>query len=104
VYLPPAVSESPLAQLIFGLQVEVGAAAYVTTAAGADEVELEVDEVELEVEEVKLEVYEVELEVEEVELEVDEVELEDDVELEAVEAGTVVTPAGSFAAKSRPLS
>ena len=86
-----------MAQLIFGLQVEVGAAAYVTTAAGADEVELEVDEVELEVEEV-------ELEVEEVELEVDEVELEDDVELEAVEAGTVVTPAGSFAAKSRPLS
>jgi hypothetical protein len=70
--------------------VEVGAAAYVTTAAGTDEVELEVDEVELEVEEV--------------ELEVDEVELEDDVELEAVEAGTVVTPAGSFAAKSRPLS
>jgi hypothetical protein len=56
--------------------VEVGAAAYVTTAAGTDEVELEVDEVEL----------------------------EDDVELEAVEAGTVVTPAGSFAAKSRPLS
>jgi len=91
------VSKPPLAQLIFGLQVEVGAAAYVTTAAGADEVELEVDEVELEVEEV-------ELEVEEVELEVDEVELEDDVELEAVEAGTVVTPAGSFAAKSRPLS
>ena len=84
------MSKPPLAQLIFGLQVEVGAAAYVTTAAGADEVELEVDEVELEVEEV--------------ELEVDEVELEDDVELEAVEAGTVVTPAGSFAAKSRPLS
>jgi hypothetical protein len=86
VYLPPAGSVPPAKHFAFGLQGVVGAAVYVATAAGADELELEVeaaaDEVELEVDEVEAAADELELEVEAA---ADELELEDDVELEAVD-------------------
>jgi len=48
VYLPPAALVPPLAQLTFGLQAVSGAALYVTTGAGADEVEARATELELE--------------------------------------------------------
>ena len=101
MYLPPAGSVPPAEQFAFGLQGVVGAAAtYVTTAAGADELELEVEaaacEVELEVDEVEAAADELELE-DDVGLEA--VDLEDDVELEVVELEAVELETTTLLAK-----
>ena len=101
VYLPPAGSVPPAEQFAFGLQGVVGAAAtYVTTAAGADELELEVeaaaDELELE-DDVGLEAVDLEDDVESEVVELEAVELETTTLLAKLEFGAFVSALG-FAA------